>query len=771
MFKRTLLAAALAFSATAQANFFADLIAQTTEETLFGTDTPNPDNQYFARQSVFPIYRNLAEGDDSNSETVAEIIAASEDGNTIIYTDSEMERLGFVDISDISNPQAAGFLALSGEPTSVAVHGDWALVVINTSEDFVNTSGQVDVINISDISAPTLVRSLPLNGQPDSIAISPSGEYAAVAIENERDEDACANGIGGVYIEAQEDEDLCDSLGGEMGGLPQYPAGFVSKITMNGEPADWSVTDISLSGLNFFDNDDPETEYVDINGGNLAAISLQENNGMVVLNLNDNSIMAHYDASTVDLINVDATENSVIDPIDDLYEVAREPDAISWLSESFVVSANEGDYLGGSRSFTLFDMEGNVQYEAAADLEHIAISSGHFPEARASKKGIEPEGIEVAMINQNNLLFVGSERANVTAVYRVNDVTSPEFLQLLPTGVGPEGLLAIPSRQLLVVAAEVDSADDGIRSMLSLYEMSASEVEYPQISSSNSDELIGWGALSGLAADRNDANTLYTIHDSFYNFSRIYQMDVSTTPAQIVSSTLLHKDGELMSYDLEGISQREDGSFWLVSEGKPEQSNNLLIHALADGTVMQEITLPQAIQATQRKHGFEGVDSYGSGTNEKVYVAVQREWDNDPAGMTKIAVYSPTSQSWDFLYYPLTNTDTGWVGLSELTVAANGDLLIVERDNQQGDNANIKHLYRVTPANATEQGQNYPVLSKTLVRDFLPDLQASNGWVVDKLEGFTIAADGNTYAVTDNDGLDDATGETVFMRLGPVNDL
>jgi hypothetical protein len=40
--------------------------------------------------------------------------------------------------------------------------------------------------------------------------------------------------------------------------------------------------------------------------------------------------------------------------------------------------------------------------------------------------------------------------------------------------------------------------------------------------------------------------------------------------------------------------------------------------------------------------------------------------------------------------------------------------------------------------------------------------------VQDKVEGLTIGGDGRTYAVTDNDALDDATGETLFLRLGKL---
>ena len=45
----------------------------------------------------------------------------------------------------------------------------------------------------------------------------------------------------------------------------------------------------------------------------------------------------------------------------------------------------------------------------------------------------------------------------------------------------------------------------------------------------------------------------------------------------------------------------------------------------------------------------------------------------------------------------------------------------------------------------------------------------SSIWTAEKLEGFAIARDNKVYAVTDNDGVDDATGETLFLRLGELD--
>lgn len=90
---------------------------------------------------------------------------------------------------------------------------------------------------------------------------------------------------------------------------------------------------------------------------------------------------------------------------------------------------------------------------------------------------------------------------------------------------------------------------------------------------------------------------------------------------------------------------------------------------------------------------------------------------------------------------------------------------VIERDNRPGTFAQLKRIYTFDLRRTTGSGP-LPVLAKTLARDLLPDLRADNGWVQEKVEGLAVGGDGRVYAVTDNDGVEDATGETVFLDLG-----
>jgi hypothetical protein len=121
--------------------------------------------------------------------------------------------------------------------------------------------------------------------------------------------------------------------------------------------------------------------------------------------------------------------------------------------------------------------------------------------------------------------------------------------------------------------------------------------------------------------------------------------------------------------------------------------------------------------------------------------------------------------------YPLDAAPEGaWVGLSEITLL--GDYVyLIERDNQIAAKAQIKKLTRV-PVSAlvpAALGGELPVVSKEDVRDLIPDLASGNGYVVDKVESFAVDASGTGYLITDNDGVDDSSGETLLWSIGAVN--
>ncbi len=709
---------------------------------------------YFTRIATFPVYETLPEGVDPATETAAEIITATTDGQTLIFTDSPGEALGFIDIADPAAPKSAGRVELGGEPTSVTVVGDVALVGVNTAESFVEPSGHLAVV---DITSGDITATCDVKGQPDSVAVSPDGAFVAIAIENERD------------------EDLNDGL------IPQLPAGHLAVFDLNdaGMPANCdSVRVVDLTGLAEVAPSDPEPEFVSINGANQAVVTMQENNHLAIVDLASGEVTAHFSAGTASLSGIPTEKARAVDGTGSLTDVRREPDAVAWIDDGRFITADEGDYEGGSRSFTVFAADGTVQYASGALMEHLGMRHGHYPAKRAHKKGSEPEGVAVGSYGDDTLLFVNSERGNFIAVFK-DTGGEPESLQFLPTGVGPEGLLAIPGRDLFVVAAEEDSAEDKVRSTVGIYQYGAEAPAYPTLVSADDADTgapIGWGAISGMAADPDNADVVFAVSDSFYDDARIFTVDVSAKPATITGAVTL-TGGDADKYDLEGIAIRSAGGFWVASEGhdKKEMDNRLLAVA-EDGTVQEEILLPESLRAEMKRFGFEGVAEFTQDGETKVIVAIQREWNDDPDGQVKLGVYTPASGAWAFVGYPLDAPRSpvgGWVGLSEIVSLGDLRFAVVERDNQGGPNAAIKQVTVISLDGVTPvaHGGDLPVVEKAVVMDLLPLMAASNGWTPDKIESLAITADGTLIAATDNDGVDDATGETMVLYPGTVADL
>lgn len=696
----------------------------------------------FNRIATFPVLENLPAERDADGETVAEIIAASEDGMTLIYTDSEQEALGFIDITSPASPVAAGFVALPGEPTSVAVSGSVALVAVNESEDYVNVAG--DLIAV-DIATQEIVATCALGGQPDSIA---TGEgFVAIAIENERD------------------EDLNDGV------IPQLPAGNLTLVDLDeGVPVCDTLSTVDLTGLADVAPSDPEPEFVAINGTSVV-ITIQENNHLVVVDQATGEVTASFSAGAVDLTMIDTEEEGVIRPVESVVGLVREPDAVKWLDDAHFVTANEGDYEGGSRGFTIFNVDGSIIYDSGSDLEHLAMRLGHYPEERSGNKGAEPEGIEVATFGERPMVFVGLERAGLIAVYDATDPAAPVYQQALPAGIGPEGLLAIPSRDLFVVANEADLVEDnGARSSVMIYRLDDGDAAYPTIHSA--DDMgapIPFAALSGLAAHPSDASTLFAASDSFLTEAAIYRIDASEMPGTITERLVVSMDGTpVENLDLEGVAVAADGGFWLASEGHPDRDRpNQIIKTDATGSVEEMIALPEALIGGWERFGLEGVTVDG----DMVWVAQQRSWGDDDVGQVKLMGYNTATGDWSAVSYQLDDPERGWVGLSEITAVGDGRFLIVERDNQIGANATVKRLYVIdmNGVEPTMTAADAPLVEKVLVRDLMADLENANGYILDKVEGFTIAADGTAYIITDNDGVDDHSGETQFINLGQLS--
>lgn len=116
---------------------------------LAGTATGVLAEPLFNRIASFPVASNLPEGSEPKTSTSAEIVTASADGLTLVYSDSPLGAIGFIDITDARAPKALGVLSMDGEPTSVASHGTKVLAAVNTSQSKASPSGKLVTVDIA----------------------------------------------------------------------------------------------------------------------------------------------------------------------------------------------------------------------------------------------------------------------------------------------------------------------------------------------------------------------------------------------------------------------------------------------------------------------------------------------------------------------------------------------------------------------------------------------------------------------------------------------
>lgn len=614
-------------------------------------------------------------------------------------------------------------------------------------------------LQVYEISNQKLIKNVKIGIGPDSIALDGEGKTtrAIIAIEDEETNDKGDATVPGVRPGYVQIVGLQDLYGGSSTGIQNIEL----------------VDALTRAKANY--PNDPQPEFVSVNKSKkLAAVTLQENNAIVFIDLNDSKqakLAGVYPLGTVKRIeNADIKKDGEI-KLTQSFEGRREPDAVTWIGD-FVAIANEGDtskdkagIFSGSRSWSICDTQGNIIFDSLATTEQHAVVYGFYPDDRSEKKGVELEAITSASFNGIPFIFVGSERGSFIEIWQVDNPKAPKWIQVLPTGAAPEGIIAINSRsdeKNLIVAA---NEKEGSITIYQFYPNGAPIQEHePQIHSISYE--IPWGALSGMC---NDGTTIYAVADNAFKQSRIFHINpenIQKGEMVVQKVTLLtQKDGKPLEVDPEGIAIIPNGGFWIASEGNTVDKNEL-IRVNASGVVQERITLPDAIQkkfgAPDIKFGFEGIAMSKDG--RYLYVALQRGFDpkNKP-NEAALLRYDTQNKSWISAIYPLEKHSKDpkkyWTGISEITHLDDGRLLILERDkggSKSGTiNSEIKRIYSINPQDIVEGA----TLQKTLVRDLRKDFH----YLQEKAEGMTVFQ-GNIWVVNDNDG----AGWTRMLNVGKI---
>lgn len=279
-----------------------------------------------------------------------------------------------------------------------------------------------------------------------------------------------------------------------------------------------------------------------------------------------------------------------------------------------------------------------------------------------------------------------------------------------------------------------------------------------------------WGTLSGLTAHPTDPSRLFAVTDGGSTPLRIIELSVSPGAAPKVVRQIEIQANDLDDLDPEAIVAKPEGGFWIASEGaKNDEPANRLIEIDATGHVQNVIGLPETISYRMRKKGLEGIALVDAAGSRRLYVSFQAAIRKDDDDLARIGELDLGSGAWRFYAYPLQQLGDGtYTGLSEIVHVRDRMFALIERDGEQGPGA-VKRISTVDLGTSAggAPGDDPPVLAKHLAVDPVPLFTSSGREVEKEVEGLAIAADGQVYAITDNDN----ERPTLLLRLGTSADL
>ncbi|MBW8192865.1 collagen-like protein [Neiella marina] len=296
-----------------------------------------------------------------NADGAAEILQYHAQTQTIYAINSSDDTVEMIDLSAIDSttlanaasaenltatslelPSEAASVELGGA-NSIAVYDDLMAVAIEADDQANN--GYIVFYNGLNAGAPTFVSAVEVGNLPDMVTFTPDGTKVLVANEGEPSGDYSNDPEGSIAVIEI------------TNGTPATTATIIDFTAFNGMQADLedmgmhfpnpSGRTINGTVITTTVAQDLEPEYITTTN-DTAYVSLQENNGLVVVDLSDYSVeligLGFKDWSGLDF---DGNEDGSVSfgQYEGLYGVYM-PDSIasfSWNGASFIVTANEGD--------------------------------------------------------------------------------------------------------------------------------------------------------------------------------------------------------------------------------------------------------------------------------------------------------------------------------------------------------------------------------------------------------------------------------------------
>lgn len=299
----------------------------------------------------------------SDPEGAAEIVQFHPASNTIYAINSAADEptIEIIDASSItsealSNPLSNENLTSTGlilpteqdgimlaGPTSLAVSGDWMAVAVPAADKA--TNGLVLFYSGLNSSSPTFVKAVEVGNLPDMVTFTPDANKVLTANEGEPSGDYNIDPEGSISVITIVDNSPSDtSTTISFTDYNDKQAELEAKGMHFPNPSGRTINGTLISTTVA---QDLEPEYITTTN-EVAYVTLQENNGLAIVDLTDNSVqvigLGFKDWSEY---QIDGMEDGTVSfgQYDNLYGMYM-PDTIAsyqWKNANFLITANEGD--------------------------------------------------------------------------------------------------------------------------------------------------------------------------------------------------------------------------------------------------------------------------------------------------------------------------------------------------------------------------------------------------------------------------------------------
>lgn len=384
---------------------------------------------------------------------------------------------GKVVVWDTETIEEKAVVTVGSLPDMVSFSPDGSYLVTanegEPNEDYsVDPNGSVSIINVKQNYSVTTLDFTPFNNQAQSLMSNgyrlPGPAGITLAADTEPEYLTISHDSKTAWVTLQENNGIAKVNLKTKVIEKIFPLGYLNH-SLPGNELDPSDKDNGL----FFANYPVKGIFMP---DGIASYSAGGNNYLVTVNEGDSRIRPTSDEALPpyeegDLFNEESRIGGVVlDPV-------KFPNAAALQAENKLgrlkitnrMGDTDGDgdydelYTFGTRSFTIWNGNTGARvFDSGHKLENFLINElpGRYDDARSDDKGAEPENVAVGKIGSRTIAFLGIERADVVMVVDVTNPNAPIFVQALPTGDAPEGILFIKAsdspnkKSTLVVSCE-----------------------------------------------------------------------------------------------------------------------------------------------------------------------------------------------------------------------------------------------------------------------------------------------------------------------------